>query len=543
LHQDKLGTDKQIKLFMKNNAFKVSQKFALMRIKKIMKNSNNQIMRKSDGKKILFNLIYGMYGKIMFWECALAKALQIRGHDVSALVCGNALTMCTTEYTVDSVHDNSTCRHCVNFSKDFLETAGIPYSTYKNHISSQEIKNIRNRVYKLSTDECENLKYKGVSTGTLSKNSVIRYFKGSLNPDKDKYDFVLRSELINAIIATDVAEKIIKEEKPDVLVTRHLGYSSWGSFAQYCTNKGIRICSPGEGYKRNTLRFDIFDMGEINNAFTRYYQEIRKKKPLSDDEEKEVQSFLDKRMAGVEGDTADYIFTPGEMKKELFNFDKYDKTYVIFPNVPWDSSLVNANRAFNGVHEWISETIELFKEKPNCQLIVKVHPSELRVLKSENTVSDYISNKFDSLPQNIKIIPPDTKISPYDLFQFIDVGIVYNGTIGLEIALNNIPVVLAGHAHYSGKGFTYDVSTKKEYKDVLFGDFPELNKQKLQLAKTYAYYFFIKSFIPYDFVTSNKRTLKYGWNIKSLNDFAEGKNKYLDHICDYITMGVVYQDW
>ena len=543
MHQNKLGTDKKIKLFMKNNAFRVSQKFALKRMEKVMKNSNIKIVKKKDGKKIIFNLIYGMYGKIIFWEGTLAKALQMRGHDVSSLICGNTLTMCTTEYTVNSAHDDMTCKHCVDFSKSFLNTASLPYSTYGDHISNPEIDNIKNRVDKLSIDECENLTYKGVNVGGLSKNSVIRYFKGSLKPDKDRYDFVLRSELLNAIISTDVAEKIVKEEKPDILVTRHLGYSSWGSFAEYCGNKGIRVCSPGEGYKKNTLRFDIFDIGEVSNAFTRYYEEVRKKKPLNDDEEIEIQSFLDKRMAGVEGDTADYIFTPGEMEIGLFDFDKYDKTYAIFPNVPWDSSLLNANKGFNGVHDWISETIGLFKEKPNCQLLVKIHPSELRVLKSENTVSDYISNKFDSLPENIKIIPPDTKISPYDLFQFIDAGIVYNGTIGLEMALNNIPVALAGRTHYAGKGFTYDISTKKEYKDVLFGDFPSLDKQKLQLAKIYAYYFFIKSFIPYDFVTANRRTLKYGWNIKSLDDLAEGKDKYLDHICDYITKGIVYQDW
>ena len=121
-----MGANKQLKLLVKNNAFRVSQKYALKRIKKIVSTFDTPITKKSDGKKILFNLIYGMYGKIIFWECALAKALQLRGHDVSALVCGNALTMCTTEYTIDSVHDDLTCKHCVDFSKDFLENAGIP---------------------------------------------------------------------------------------------------------------------------------------------------------------------------------------------------------------------------------------------------------------------------------------------------------------------------------------------------------------------------------------------------------------------------------
>jgi len=548
LHQNKLGTDKKIKLFMKNNAFRVSQKFAIKRLEKIMKKSNPQIIKRNDGKKFLFNLIYGMYGKIIFWECSLAKALQMRGHDVKALVCGGAFTMCTSEYTIQSVHDDTTCQHCINFSKDFFNVADIPYSTYNDYISTEEIENIKNQVNQLSINECKNHVYKDVKVGALSINSVLRYFKGSLTIDDDLYESVLRSELINAIIATDTAEKVVKKEKPDVIISRHLAYSSWGSFANYCMNKGIRVCYPGEGYKTDTIAID-FDIkrrtaggSKVIGGFKKYYGEVRKKRSLNKQEDAELQSFLDKRMTGKEGDTAVYGFSSDGIEKRQFDFDKYDKTFAIFPNLPWDSSLLNANRGFKDVYEWITYTIELFKEKPEYQLMIKIHPSENKIWKSENTVMDYINNKYASLPENIKIIPPDTTISPYSLFSSIDAGIVYHGTVGLEMALNNIPVVVVGLAEYGESGFTYDVLTKEEYKSVLFKEISSLPKQK-ELARIYAYYYFIKSFIPFNFTTANRRALRYGWNIKSLNEFAEGKNRYLDHICNYIAEGTVYQDW
>jgi len=37
--------------------------------------------------------------------------------------------------------------------------------------------------------------------------------------------------------------------------------------------------------------------------------------------------------------------------------------------------------------------------------------------------------------------------------------------------------------------------------------------------------------------------LNFGWNIKSLADFAEGKNKYLDQMCNYIVNNDIYQNW
>lgn len=538
LHQSETEMNKRLKLFIKNNAFRLSQKVAIKRLKKIVKNSSHQTKR-SDGKKILFNLIYGMYGKIIYWECGLAKALQMRGHDVKALICGKTFTMCTTEYTIHSVHNDSTCKNCVDFSRKFLETIDMPYSTYKDYITEKEIIDIKNKVNKLSINECRNYVYKNVDVGAFAVNSKIRYFKGSLNPDENEFNTILRSELINAIIATDVAEKVVEEEKPDVLITRHMGYSSWGSFAQYCKNKGVRICYPGGVYKKDALAFDI---KKLDNGFKKYYEKLRKKKPLNEQEEAELLSFLDKRMRGLGRDTSLYGFSDIkiELKKE-FNFDKYDKTYAIFPNLPWDISLVDANQFFKDVYEWVSYTIELFKEKPSLQLIIKIHPGE-KFKQSENTFLDYINNKFHSLPENIEIIPPDTKMSPYRLFPFIDVGIVYNGIIGLEMAMNDIPVVLGGRTHYGEKGFTYDVSTKKEYRDILFGDISSLKKSDIQLAKVYGYFFFIKSFIPFNLAYDNN-FFDIGWNINSLDEIAEGNDKFLDIICNYIAHGGVYQNW
>ena len=111
-------------------------------------------------------------------------------------------------------------------------------------------------------------------------------------------------------------------------------------------------------------------------------------------EEKELNYFLNKRTKGEEGQVSYYGFS--EVKKEKlekqFNFDKFEKTYVLFTNVPWDAALLSANMSFKDVYDWLSYTIELFKNKPNLQLIIKTHPSELRLAESKLTVVDYLNN-------------------------------------------------------------------------------------------------------------------------------------------------------
>ena len=57
-------------------------------------------------------------------------------------------------------------------------------------------------------------------------------------------------------------------------------------------------------------------------------------------------------------------------------------------------------------------------------------------MESEKSMHDFIKEKYPDLSKNLKIIPSETTISPYSLFPFIDVGIVYVGTIGLELAIN-----------------------------------------------------------------------------------------------------------
>jgi capsule polysaccharide export protein KpsC/LpsZ len=227
----------------------------------------------------------------------------------------------------------------------------------------------------------------------------------------------------------------------------------------------------------------------------------------------------------------------------MFNINKYEKNYFIFPNVPWDRSIamLGGKVAFEDVYKWISYTIELFKDKPKLQLIIKIHPAEAATGRSEKTMLDYINEKYPNLPNNIKTIPPKTDIDPYSLFPFIDVGIVCNGTIGLEMSLKNIPVVVTGKVHYTNNGFTHDVSTEKEYSDILMSNISPLKNQQT-LAKIYAYFYFIKSFIPRKYLYY-KNFLNLGWKINSFDDFAPGKDKHLDHICDYILNDGVYQNW
>lgn len=513
------------------------QEIALHRLRKIMKNSSPP-EKIDDGKKILFISVDARHMPHTYLEAGIAKFLQIRGHNSKMILCNGVLNMCTSHFTVEKPPNCWSCKNCIKFSKRFYETIKLPYENFDEYITQNQIDAIKKSVSKMSLKECEGHLYKGIKVGFHAVSSAQRYFKGDV-PSKESYEPILRSELINAMISTDVAEKAYNEEKPDILISSHGCYSSWGSFSDYLIEKGIPTYVWGSG-ETNSTSIDY-----PKQDFNKYFNEVRQKKLLNEIEKKEIDSFYNRRSKGEEGQVVLYGFseTNEDTLKEQFNFNDYDKTYVMFPNVPWDAATFGEEdkMAFTDIYDWFSYTVELFKNKPNLQLIIKIHPSEVKLMESKRTLTDFIEEKCYPLPENVKIIPPETTISPYSLFPFIDVGLVYTGTVGLEMSMNSIPVIPAGDAHYGRKGFTNDVQTKEEYAKVLFDDISVSSKQQ-SLAKVYAHYHFIKSFIPRSFIFSNN-FLNIGWKIRSLDEVKPGKDKFVDHLCDYIIKGGVFQDW
>lgn len=527
-----------LKMLLFNFLTKIYQEKSLKKLNKIANNTKKEIKSVEEKKKVLFNIVNGSYDLEIYRYGAIAKSLQFRGHSVEIMGCNHGLELCTAYFRIGHPPNNWTCKNCSDYFKSFCKIVKLPYSTFTDYLTNEELKKIQKKIDTLTIEECEKLNYKTVNVGMHASLSAKRYFKGII-AKKEEYEPILRLELKAAMTAALIAEKKYKKNKPDVVISGSV-YSPWATVSDYFRNQGIRVCHNNLGYLPQTL--NVSDSESSFGDFKKYYKEVRRKKPLNEKEKQELYSFLTKRKSGEEGGGDTYLFGFKENFKKLneyFETSKYDKTYALFPNVPWDASLTGANKAFKDVYEWISYTIDLFEKNQNLQLIVKIHPGE-KLSESENTISDFIARKYKNLSDNVTILPPDTKISPYNLFSIIDAGIVYNGTPGIEMSLEGKPSIITGITHYRGLGFTNDVSTKKEYDEYIVKS--KLKKPDTNLAEIYLYFFFIKTYVPINYVYFNNFT-DLGWRIKSLDSFYPGSNKYLDKICDYIIYDGIFQDW
>ena len=127
---------------------------------------------------------------------------------------------------------------------------------------------------------------------------------------------------------------------------------------------------------------------------------------------------------------------------------------LLATNVLGDSLTLGRQVFSQSMAEWIARTVQYFAGRPDVQLVIRVHPGE--VLTHGPSMVDVVRQVLPRLPEHIRLIGPKEKVNTYDLIEVADLGLVYTTTVGMEMAMNGLPVIVTGQTHYRGRGFTFD---------------------------------------------------------------------------------------
>jgi hypothetical protein len=166
---------------------------------------------------------------------------------------------------------------------------------------------------------------------------------------------------------------------------------------------------------------------------------------------------------------------------------------LLATNVLGDSLTLGRQTFSETMAEWIERTVQYFAGREDVQLVIRVHPGE--TLTHGTSMVDVVRAALGEVPAHIHLVGPEEKVNTYDVVDIADLGLVYTTTVGLEMALRGIPVVVAGQTHYRNRGFTHDPDTWDAYfesLDNLLGDLEaaRLTQEQVELAWRYAYLFF-----------------------------------------------------
>jgi hypothetical protein len=220
---------------------------------------------------------------------------------------------------------------------------------------------------------------------------------------------------------------------------------------------------------------------------------------LSDSEWSRVKEFFSVRQGGGlwENFSRRWQGTPSQGTEVIRSDLGLDsRPIVLLPaNVLGDSLTLGRHIFSESMTEWMIRTIEFFIRKPEAQFLIRIHPGEQ--IGWGPSVYDILTEKFPSLPENIHLLPADAPVNTYDLVNIADFGLVFTTTVGMEMAMTGLPVIVTGQTHYRNKGFTLDVETWDSYFDKLNQvlQSPEdhnLTREQVEMAWTYAYRFFFE---------------------------------------------------
>jgi hypothetical protein len=169
---------------------------------------------------------------------------------------------------------------------------------------------------------------------------------------------------------------------------------------------------------------------------------------------------------------------------------------LLAANVLGDSLTLGRNIFASSMSEWIARTVQYFAARSDVQLLIRVHPGE-KLVPQAKSMQTVVREALPHLPPHIHLIGALDPINTYDLIEIASLGLAYTTTVGVETAMNGIPVIVCGKTHYRGRGFTIDPNTWDEYFSALeqiLSDLPAYRLTEEQTAKAwnYAYRFFFE---------------------------------------------------
>jgi hypothetical protein len=217
----------------------------------------------------------------------------------------------------------------------------------------------------------------------------------------------------------------------------------------------------------------------------------------------------------------------------LLGIDSRKKIIACYPNVFWDSVHMGLNSVSKDLTSWLKDMINFVKDRDEFQLIIRTHPAELKAesnIQSKFTISDSLNELFDKMPSNVIIIEPTSNVSSYALANIADANIVWNGTIGLELALNGSKPIVIADAYYAKKGFTIDFLNFDDLANYLnnLQEKSGISKEEKRLLEIFSYNIRFKRKFnpPYYYKT---------WNyLYRFSDIRHGKNKALDNFVGFL---------
>jgi hypothetical protein len=502
----------------------------------------------ASGKRILIATSIGSHLPAVQMESMLAAALTLRGTCVHALLCDAVLPGCQmceprffpeTKRFVAHGPQKDLCSHCFKPGREAYRNIGIPVHAYSDTLTDEDWRYADELSSDIPAADIESFVLDGLKIGEHAKAGALRFFACATIDHEPDAEQVLRRFLKAALLTAFSVRRLLDQEKFDVVVFHHGIYVPQGIIGEVARSKGVRVVNWNPAYRKNCF---IFSHGDT-------YHHTLMDEPVTawedmdwtSDREKTIDLYLRSRWEG-ENDWIRFHENPYFEKDRILaeiGCDPARPLIGCLTNVMWDAQLHYPANAFANMLEWLLHTVRYFSRRPDLQLVIRVHPAEIRgSVPTRQPVMAELRKHFPALPSNVYIVPAESNISTYVLAELCDSVIIYGTKTGVELTSVGIPVIVAGEAWIRNKGVTSDAASVDDYEAIL-DKLPvgqRLLSETVVRAKKYAYHFFFRRMIPLQVFEPGPGLPPYRF-VGKLDDLAPGHDPGLDCVCEGILQG------
>lgn len=431
------------------------------------------IQNTAPGKNVLF------FATLHYWiEQAAFFSLTLAG-------LGHTVTLMTLPYAEwHKEMDTLTQKQRGLHTRDAL----APLSPFVDHVSLLDIKPSSTLPAKLEADVQE------VSLWDVQYTLMREDVDVDSPKDRPLYDLRIKRNTFAALAAL----AWMQGHRPDVVLIPNGLILEMGVVFRVARYLNI----PAVTFEFNDQREQIWlaQNTSIMRQDTDYLVEARGHLPMTDDMYERLADLENaRRGARVWGKSKrlwQYVSAQGtEKTRNALGLD--DRPVVLLAaNVLGDSLTLGRNIFAESMSEWITRTVQYFDKRPDVQLLIRIHPGE-KIVPQAKSMGTVVREALPELPSQIHVIGALDNVNTYDLMEVADLGLAYTTTVGVETAMNGIPVISCGDTHYRGRGFTLDPNSWEEYFSTLekaLSDLPAHRLTDAQIARAwnYAYRFFFE---------------------------------------------------
>jgi len=415
--------------------------------------------------RVLVGPSFAIYPPSFVVDKALSIAFSIRGIDVIPIYCDSVqheeCNFVGGDWT-NTMPFSKNCKNCKKTSEQLWQQSNNKPIAFSKYLSDSDIEMIAKTVSVMDFDTALSFCENGIPYGLLAKDILVNNYLVATPTLIDNHEHLIKVHLKNLLMISLVYERILDEQKPDRVISNDSFYGMWAILEKHCKTREIPYYSHWPA-TNNRVAFAYNDAA-MNLNFSKSWPKFSKKALTVRDEER-----IEKWLAGKRGLVIDTTKLSGHecSTRFLIDIDHNKPTLILAANAMWDLSALNKQILFADMIEWVTDTIEWFREHANFQLIIRPHPIETspKIPRTRETIATSIEMKNIQMPENVYLFRADANITLKELIEKFNVkGVtVHTTTVGFECPAQGLPVITTAKSPYRGFGFTLDPKTKQEY--------------------------------------------------------------------------------